>query len=112
MCNGRTKRAGFGFFDIDVNPLMVACGLGKHIDLFLRDLGPWGHGHRLTNTSCEFLKGLKCFHRPHSNQLCLRDQSRHCLIDQPPRLRVLSQFGPGQIERQWCAAVDPPPSIG
>ena len=94
MRNGRTKWPGLGFFHIDVNPLMIASGLGKHVDLLLRDFGPRRYRHRLANARCEFLKGLKCFHRVHSNQLLIRDQSPHCPIGLPQRLRGLAQFDP------------------
>jgi len=100
--NGRAKWTRLGFFDIDVNPLMIASSLGKHVDLLLRDFGPWRNRHSLANARCEFLKGLKYFHRMHSNQLFIRDQSRHYLVGRLQRLRGLAQFDPTKSERQWC----------
>ena len=38
MGNGCAKGAGAGALDIDMNPLVVARGLGEQVDLFLNML--------------------------------------------------------------------------
>jgi hypothetical protein len=45
-----------------MDPLVVARGLGKQVDLFLRDGDPVGHGDFLAHAGADFRVGVKGFH--------------------------------------------------
>ena len=94
MCNGSTKWARLGFFNINVNPLMVARGIGKLIDLRLRNVGPGRYDNCLPHACGKLLECLENFHGLNFNPMQVRDQSPHCPFGllQPPR--ALAQFDP------------------
>jgi hypothetical protein len=60
--NGRAKRPGLGTFDVHMDPLVVARGLGKQVDLLLGDGDPVADGHFLAHQGRQFCKCLKGFH--------------------------------------------------
>ncbi len=62
MCNRRPKGPRLCFFNIHMNPLVVARGLGKQIDLLLRDGEPVTHGDFSACQSGEIGEGLEYFH--------------------------------------------------
>jgi hypothetical protein len=64
MRDGRTKGALLGPLQVDVDPLVIACGLGELIDLLLGDGHPFCGGHILADTSGQFGQVCKCFHGP------------------------------------------------
>jgi len=53
---------------VDVDPLVVASGLGKLVDLGLGHGVPVAHGHFLANTGGQRIKGGKGFHGLHCRQ--------------------------------------------
>ena len=63
MRNGRTEGALLGPLHIDMDPLVIARGLGELVDLLLGDGHPFGRGHILTDTSGQLGQVCKCFHR-------------------------------------------------
>ncbi len=62
MRDGATKRPCFGFFSVNMNPLVITCGISKSIDLLLCDGDPIAHSDFLSDTSGQFSQSLKCFH--------------------------------------------------
>ncbi len=63
MGDGRAKRSRFGALRIDMNPLVVARGLGKLVDPFLGDFDPVAHSDFLAHACGHFSKRFKGFHR-------------------------------------------------
>jgi hypothetical protein len=55
-----------------MDPLVIASGLRKLVDLLLGDLHPLGSGHMLANASGQIGQGFKCFHTLDCMQLASR----------------------------------------
>ena len=62
MGDRRAKRPGLGPLHVHVDPLVVAGGLGKQVDLLLGDGDPVADGDFLPDQGQQFGKGLKGFH--------------------------------------------------
>src|SRR5690606_9912470 len=62
--NRRAERPGLGPLGVHMDPLVVARGLGKQVDLLLRDGDPVGHGDLLAYAGTDFGVGAEDFHRP------------------------------------------------
>ncbi len=62
MRNRAAKRPCLGFFRVDMDPLVVASGVGKGVDLCLGDSEPVAGGDFLADTGGEFVEGVECFH--------------------------------------------------
>ena len=62
--DGRAKGPGLGTLRVHMDPLVVARGVGKQVDLLLRDGDPVGHGHFLAHASADFGVRAEGFHRP------------------------------------------------
>ena len=61
MGNGGAERAGSRLFFVDMYPLVIVGGVGKHIDLALSHGRPVADRHILTDTGFDLFKGLELF---------------------------------------------------
>ena len=62
MRDGGAEGPGLGAFGIDVDPLVVAGGVGKLVDVLLRHLVPVGDGDFLARQGRQFVEGVEGFH--------------------------------------------------
>ena len=62
MRNRRTKRALRGTDGVNVDPLVIARGIGEQIDLLLGDGGPVGDGDLLACAGTQFGVRVEGFH--------------------------------------------------
>jgi hypothetical protein len=62
MGNGPTERALPGLYGIDMDPLMIAGGIGEAVDLLLIHFDPGAEGHQRSNAVVDVLKTVKESH--------------------------------------------------
>ena len=72
MGNGGSEGTGRRLFLVDVYPLVIVGGVGKHIDLALGHGGPVADRHILTDTGFDLFKRLELlFHVAGYPCICL-----------------------------------------